>query len=150
MFTFRSCCKFWLVFLEDMTVLSSSCNFFIFPEESKFYIILKLISEISSSGSFNCNMMDIMVHRVNKKDKEKFYLPNFRKISRETLKKNSHEVDLYKKDINIVIYFCLMMLYIYEITSGLWMQEFPNMNIVTYSQVTIFKQLSYIWCLWKL
>lgn len=91
MFKIGSCSKFWLVFLEDMTLLSSSCNYF-FSNESKFYVavskcfILKLIPEICSSESFNYNMMDIMAHRVNKKDKDGVVFTKFQKDLNSNLK----------------------------------------------------------------
>lgn len=155
MFKIRSCSKFWLVFLEDMTLLSSICNYF-FSKESKFYFavakyfILKLIPEISSSESFNCNMMDIMVHRVNKKDKDGVLFTKFWKVLKRNLEKTHTKLIYIRKILILVIDFCLTKLYIYEITLELWMEEIPNMNIATYSHVTIFKQVSYIWCLWTL
>lgn len=88
-----------------MTLLSSSCNYF-FSTESKFYVdvakyfIFKLIPEISSLESFNYNMMDIMVHRVNKKDEDGVLFTKFRKNLNRNLEKKTHKVDLYKKDTN--------------------------------------------------
>lgn len=131
-----------------MTLLSSICNYF-FSKESKFYFavakyfILKLIPEISSSESFNYNMMDIMVHRVNKKDKDRVLFTKFQKDLKRNLKRNPHRVDLYKRILTLAIYFCLKMLYIYEITLEFWVEEIPNINIETYSQVTIFKKASF-------
>lgn len=87
--------------------------------------------------------MDIMVSRVNKKDKDGVLSTKFWKHLKRNLEKKNHTKLICKRIILIlVIDFCLTMLYIYEITLELWMEEIPNMNIATYSHVTIFNLVS--------